>query len=110
MNKLRVLFFAVAAILSGCNNVYIQELLRGPATLDSIGIMASDGHVYSSRPDFRADVLDYEVRVPYDTRDIQIIAGARGKVYFTVNGETNTNGKFLFTEEKEVTEETINIK
>ena len=84
-------------------NPYVQELLRGPATLESLSVMVDDGQIYSSRPDFNKDILEYTVRVPYATQNIRIMAkpNKNGAAYFTMNNITNNDGAFLFLDDQQ---------
>jgi len=111
MKKSCFVFFCFALLLVffifGCGdgNPYVQELLRGPSTLENLSVMIDDGQVYSSRPDFHPDTLDYTIKVPYPTQSLRILTTPykNGKAQFTMNNITNTEGTFLFLEEEQAT-------
>jgi hypothetical protein len=97
-----ILFVLVQAFLFwSCENVYLQELLRGNAALDNLTINADNNTVYSPKPAFRPQTLDPVIRVPYATSEITVIASFSHdeKVTYTMGDETNETGVFPFLAE-----------
>jgi hypothetical protein len=103
----------------GCENVYIQELLRGDSILDGLGLVSGTS-VFNLQPAFRSDYPGpYYIRVPHAVDKIQIRTAPRrdGTARFTRTaitpataslqaaytgpvsidiGETNDTGEFDF--------------
>jgi hypothetical protein len=63
---------ALAGLLGSCENPYVQEILRGPAVLDNLALVAGEGVRYKLDPDFNDDILEYAVSVPFPTARIRL--------------------------------------
>jgi hypothetical protein len=105
MKKILIPFIvALAGIISSCENMYVQEILRGPAILDNLTLYTDDQIRYKLNPDFDSDVLEYTTSVPYPTAsimfegfdhrdaDIKYSLSLDGETY----GEENSSGVFEF--------------
>ncbi|MDR1900180.1 MAG: cadherin-like beta sandwich domain-containing protein [Treponema sp.] len=105
-----VLLVLLSGILlfPACENPYVQELLRGSSALDNISVSAyisagAEGQTYAVSPHFNADTTGYTVRVPYQTKrvDITAVPHREGPVTFLREDGTAFDGSYPFTEDLE---------
>jgi hypothetical protein len=85
----------------GCENPLVQDILRGPATMENISVGADGLGMYSLTPMFSAGITEYTVTVPYATRSISVGGrpGRDGEVSYSRGGEESASGVFAFGEE-----------
>jgi hypothetical protein len=94
-------------VFGGCDNPYVQEILRGPTVLDNLTLHTEEQARLKLEPDFDSDILEYTAAVPYsaaviffegiDHRDAEIAYSISADgVHF---GEENTTGRFPFDKE-----------
>jgi hypothetical protein len=97
----------VLALLGGCKNPIVQDILWGTASLDDITVF-TDESFFQLSPGFNPDWTSYEVHLPYQTRNISVRANSRRESainYRKIDGggnETrNESGDFPFLEDEE---------
>jgi hypothetical protein len=109
---LTVLLFSV------CENPYVQELLRGLATLEGIHVTAnSETTFYELKPAFSADLTGYAARVPFLAESVTItgISHKNTKITYQkgdgmVFGPESASGTFFFPPEEMSAEVRIRVE
>ncbi|MDR2480428.1 MAG: right-handed parallel beta-helix repeat-containing protein [Treponema sp.] len=98
---------ALFVTLVSCENSYVQDMLTGPATLDSLALQAN-GQTYDLRPYFSSEVYNYTATVPFMTEEIVIggLAHKDGTARYSAGdgsafGEEGGPRTFPFPQEKD---------
>jgi len=95
-------FGILAVLLAGCENPLVQDVLRGPATLSSITVMAdvTGTRNWGLSPGLTYGTFEYTAIVPVDTTGITVVGTPKrgGEIWYSQDGNPEQgNGVFSFS-------------